>query len=121
MEGRCNMTLTNKKLILIGTIATLLLLANLWELVAWLDRVGLIGWAERLEMKYLTGTAITVIVVLLILLPSHPSTEHRGSGPAQRCRVCRRPAHRAAKYCAGCGSRIGRARSRHTLHVKWPH
>lgn len=115
------MTLKNKKLTMIGTIATLLLLANLWELVAWLDELGLIGWAERLEMKYLSGTAITIILVLLILQPVYPPKEHRRRGPAQRCRVCRRPTHRAARYCAECGSRIGHARSRHTLHVKWPH
>ena len=120
MEGRCTMTLKNKKLILMGTIATLLLLANLWDFVGWLDELGLIRWAERLEMKYLTGTAITIILALLIMLPIYPPQPRQRAGPAQRCRVCRRPAHRAAKYCAGCGSRIGRARSRHSLRVKWP-
>jgi len=37
--------------------------------VSWLKTLGVLAWAQPVCDHYVTGTAITVIAVLLILLP----------------------------------------------------
>jgi ABC-type Fe3+ transport system permease subunit len=77
-------------------------LANLGVFVNWLETLGVLAWAQPVCDHYVTETAITVIVVLLVLLPS-------GTVIAicvQRCRVCDALLFRRGKYCSECGSRV---------------
>lgn len=95
------MTLAVRKTIVISAFGLVLLLANLAALVAWLERVGVVAWARHLRAEYLTGTAITVILALVVLLVPP------GVGLAiRRCHVCDAMMVRRGKYCPGCGSRV---------------
>jgi hypothetical protein len=97
------MTLGIRKLIVLVLAAALFLVANLVLVANWLQDKGMIDWAKYVHREYLTGTAITIIVVLLILLVA-PRGEGRRSG--KRCPVCDHAQVGEAKYCGDCGSRI---------------
>ena len=97
------MTLGIRKSIVVCLVASLFLLGNLWLVVGWLDEHGLIGAAQYIRHEYLTGTAITIIVVLLILLVG-PGRAPAGSW-FRKCPVCDERLGLASKYCSGCGSR----------------
>jgi len=62
-----------------------------------------IDWAKNIRTEYLTGTAITIIVVLLILLVS-PKT--KTGGLVRRCPVCDKILVTRGDYCSECGSKI---------------
>ncbi len=95
------MVLRTRKLVVTGVIAAVLLLANALVIAAWLDESGVIGWARYIREEYATGTAITVIVVLLFLLAS-PARR----ALIRRCGVCDRFLLRPGRYCGACGSRV---------------
>ena len=96
------MTLRIRKLIILGLVAMVFLLANIWLVVSWLDHLGVLEWARYLRRQYLTGTAITIIFVLLLLL-AHP---HNRSWSCRQCPVCDHRISGRARYCGECGSRI---------------
>lgn len=100
------MTLRMRKIIVAAAVAAILVLANFLVLAGWLDQVGVIGWAQGLRHEYLTGTAITVIVVLLVLLVPQSRVLLIGPGAQCRCRVCDGVLDRPGRYCPSCGSRI---------------
>ncbi len=60
----------------------------------------LIDRAKYIHKEYLTGTVITIIVVLLVAL--------RGEGRKllRRCPICDHPLLGAGKYCSDCGSKV---------------
>ena len=62
------MTTTLRKLLVIVLISAVFLVANIWCVAHWLDRRGTVTLAMNIRENYLAGTAITVIVVMLILL-----------------------------------------------------
>jgi len=96
------MTVAARKRFVAGGALLLMSLANLGVFVRWLETVGVLAWAQHVRDQYVTGTAITVVAVLLILLPS-------GAVIAicvQRCRVCDAVLLRRGKYCSECGSRV---------------
>ena len=96
------MSIAARKRCTVGVLGLLICLANVNVFVNWLVEIGLISWARTVCDQYLTGTAVTVIVCLLVLLPS-------GTVIAvciQRCRVCEALLLRRGKYCSECGSRI---------------
>lgn len=95
------MLIGNRKLVVVGVIAAVLALANAGTIVTWLHGIGLIPLAESLRAEYITGTAIAVIVVLLILLPGRAGWTML----VRRCPVCDCAMLRRGKYCAECGSR----------------
>ena len=97
------MTLTVRKLTVIGLIGTVFLVANAWFVVNWLADEGVIEWAVHIRKEFITGTAITVIVALLILL-----VQPRGqaSGWIRRCPVCEHRLIGRGKYCSDCGSKL---------------
>ncbi len=97
------MSLAVRKLIIIGLIAAVLLLANAWAIVSWLGESGLIGLAQHIRAEWFTGTAVAVIAVLLFLL--RPAAQHIVAG-ARRCPVCDEVLRREGKYCPACGSRV---------------
>ena len=92
-----------KSLIVLAVIAVVVLLANAGVIATWLDRSGVVDLARWIRREYLTGTAITVIVVMLFLLagPTGPL-----SRLVHRCRVCGRLLLTPSKYCGKCGSRL---------------
>lgn len=93
------MTLGLRKLIVVAVIVEVFLLANAFAVLRWLAAIGLIDLAHRVRTEYLTGTAITIIVVLLFLVGS-PVYEWQ----TRRCRVCDHPLPGRGRYCSGCGS-----------------
>ena len=62
------MTLGMRKLLVLGLIGGILLTASAPTAAAWLTRTGLVEAASRIQDTFLTGTAVTITVVLLILL-----------------------------------------------------
>ena len=79
------MTLTIRKIIMLGIIGTILLINNILFVANWLTEHGVVNWAQNIRAEYLTGTALAVITVLLILLVSP-----RGAAVSlvRRCAVC---------------------------------
>ena len=98
------MSIGSRKLVVVGVIAAVLVLANAGTIVGWLQGLGLIPLAEYLRAEYVTGTAIAVVVALLILLPGRTVW----AVLARRCPVCDSPLLRRGRYCAECGSRVFR-------------
>lgn len=92
------MSLRIRKLIVLALAGGVFLLANLMIIATWLDSIGALALAGSIRREFLTGTAITIIVVLLILLMG-PASRNGG----RRCQVCDHPG--AGKYCPDCGSR----------------
>lgn len=61
------MSLSIRKIIVLGLIGTLVLIGNFLFVANWLSEKGVTDWAQSIRAEYLTGTAITIIAVLLIL------------------------------------------------------
>ncbi len=96
------MTLGIRKLVVAGFAGGIFIMANALIVAHWLREMGAIELAKNIREEFLTGTAITIIVALLILLVKPDG------GPlafARRCPVCD---HRAVsgKYCSQCGSKV---------------
>ena len=62
------MTLGLRKIILLGLIGCIFLMANVVVVANWLANSGVSQFAQTIKNNYLTGTAVTIIVALLILL-----------------------------------------------------
>ena len=97
------MSLGIRKLIVLGLVAVVFLLGNVWLVVSWLQDCGVIDWARYVRTEYLTGTAITVILVLLVLLV-RPSSAR--SSWLRRCSVCEHVLVGRGQYCSDCGSKV---------------
>jgi hypothetical protein len=99
------MSLGIRKVIVVGVVAGVFVMANALVIASWLADRGLIDWAASIRREFLTGSAIAVIVALLILLV--PATRSGRSiwGLARRCPVCDEPVSARARYCGECGSR----------------
>ncbi len=95
----------NKKLVVVSAVVTVVLLTNFLVLADWLDRLGVVGWARFVREEYATGTAIAVIVALLILLPTSGRRVGGQRGWVRRCPVCEHELDGRGRYCAVCGSR----------------
>ena len=96
------MTIAMRKRIVACILILLACLANIGQFVNWLQAIGVLAWAQHVCAHYATGTAITVIAVLFIVVPSK---ECVAKCPPQ-CRVCGAILTRRGKYCADCGSRV---------------
>ena len=96
------MTLAARKRFVAGSVLLLIALANLGMFVNWLETLGVLAWAQHMCDRYFTGTAVTVIAALLLLLPSGAVV----AICAQRCRVCDALLLRRGRYCSACGSRV---------------
>ena len=97
------MTLGIRKLIVLVLAAALFLVANLILVTNWLAEKGVIDWARYIHKEYLTGTAITIVVVLLVLLVA---PRGGGSKSGKRCPVCDHAQEGGVKYCSDCGSKV---------------
>ena len=96
------MALGIRKLIILSLVGGIFLLANIMIVAHWLNEIGVIEGAAWVRKEFVTGTAITIIVVLLILLVK-PRGD--GSGWIRRCPVCDHRMLRG-KYCSECGSKV---------------
>ena len=100
------MTIKMRRLTIVGPVASILLLANFLTLGEWLDSTGAIEWAQSINAKYITGTAITIIAAFLILMPSTPTNARTTCTPHSRCQVCDEKLRPKGRYCPACGSRV---------------
>ena len=99
------MTLGIRKTIVLVLVAAVFLLANMWLVMNWLQEKGVIDMAKYVRTEFLTGTAITIIVALLILLVK-PAREAAGrAGLIRRCPVCDHRLLGRGSYCGECGSK----------------
>ena len=98
------MTLGIRKLVVIGLIGLVVLLANVMLVAHWLDEIGAIDWAQTVRADCLTGTALTVIVALLIVLVKPEKVSGGTSTWVSRCPVCDRRLVGRVNYCSECGS-----------------
>jgi hypothetical protein len=96
------MSLTIRKIIVLGLVGTIFLAGNILLVAHWLSEKGVVDWAKNIRTEYLTGTAITVIVALLILLVS---PRGKAGNFVRRCPVCDRVLLRG-NYCSECGSKV---------------
>ena len=81
---------------------SVLLLGNILLVANWLAERGLVDWARNIRSEYLTGTAVMIIAVLLVLLVS-PKAAARDL--VRRCPVCDHVLVDRGKYCGECGSK----------------
>jgi len=96
------MSLTSRKIIVLGLIVAVLLIGNILFVANWLADKGVVDWASNIKTEYLTGTAITTITVLLILLVSPNKRTHN---LVRRCPVCDHVLLTRGSYCSECGSK----------------
>ena len=96
------MNIEHRKTVIAIVVAFVLALANMNEVVSWLEEAGVLPWARQIRSEYLTGTAIAVILALLVLVPGRAVWVAR----ARRCLVCDALLRRQGRYCAECGSRL---------------
>jgi di/tricarboxylate transporter len=97
------MTLGIRKLIVVSLVGGVFLLANFLWITSWLQEKGVIDWAKDVRKEYLTGTTITIIIVLLILLIGRRGENRR---LLKRCPVCDHRLLGSATYCSDCGSKL---------------
>ena len=95
----------NRKLLVLIVVVAVMVLAGLPAITAVLVQLGVIGLATKLRAEYLTGTAIAVILALLILLPRGVVAHIRFMRVSCACRVCGTRLDRVGRYCPHCGSR----------------
>ena len=97
------MSLGFRKIIIIGIIGVIFMAGNVLLIANWLTEKGVSEKANWLRENFLTGTAITVIIALLILLVS-PGKSRIGIG--QGCPVCDKRLLGNPHYCSECGSKV---------------
>jgi len=100
------MSLTVRKIVVLGLIGTIFLMANILVVANWISDTGVAekaGWVRR---EFLTGTAVAVILVLLILLVSPKNASGKAIGFARRCPVCDKRLIGSMNYCGECGSKV---------------
>jgi hypothetical protein len=100
------MTLGIRKLIVVSLVGGVVLFANFLLVAHWLQEKGVIDMAQHVRQEFLTGTAITIIVVLLILLVRPGYSSARVWAATRRCPVCDCSVREGGRYCGECGSRI---------------
>ena len=98
------MSLGIRKIVIIGLIGAIILAGNVLLIANWLTEKGVPEKANWLRENFLTGTAITIIVALLILLVS-PGKSRIGIG-RKSCPVCDKRLIGNPNYCAKCGSKV---------------
>ena len=98
------MSLTSRKIIVISLIAGVFLAGNILVIAQWLADTGVPETANWIRHEFLTGTAIAVIIALLILLVG-PGQSSRAV-TSRRCPVCDKRLIGNQNYCGECGSKV---------------
>ena len=99
------MTLGIRKMIVVSIIGLVFLAGNILLVANWLAEKGVEEKANWIRQEFLTGTAIAVVIALLILLAS-PKACGRSFGLTRRCPVCDRRVIGHPNYCGDCGSKV---------------
>ena len=101
------MSLGVRKWIIIAMLASIFLMANILIVANWLVDTGACKWARFIRTEFLTGTAITIIVALLILLvnPKRPTNNGRARF-IRHCPVCDKALFSNGNYCSDCGCKL---------------
>ena len=100
------MSLTIRKIIVLGLIGTILLATNILVVANWIAETGIAERAGWLRREFLTGTAVAVILVLLILLVNPKNTTSKLIGFIRSCPVCDKRLIGNVSYCGECGSKV---------------
>ncbi|MFC1636415.1 twin-arginine translocation signal domain-containing protein [Planctomycetota bacterium] len=100
------MSLTVRKIIVLGLIGIIFLLANILVVANWISDSGISERAGWIRREFLTGTAVAVICVLLILLVSPSNARNKSLSFPRRCPVCDQRLSGNPRYCGECGSRV---------------
>jgi hypothetical protein len=100
------MSLTIRKMIVLGLIGIIFLMANILVVANWISDTGLAEKASWIRREFLTGTAIAVILVLLFLLVSPKMSSSRAVSFGRRCPVCDKRLIGNVNYCGECGSKV---------------
>ena len=93
-----------RKIIVLSLIGIVFVAGNILAIANWLAEKGVEERANWFREEFLTGTAIAVIVALLILLVNPRSG--RGVGLFRRCPVCDKKLLGQVTYCGECGSKV---------------
>ena len=99
------MSLGIRKFIVIALIVMVFMAANIVVIANWLADSGVEQKAHYVKENFLTGTALTVVLALLILLVS-PKTSGKTLGFSRTCPVCDKRLFGNGNYCPECGSKI---------------
>lgn len=94
------MRLGLRKLVVVLGVLGILLIGNILWVANWLAARGIVDTARNIQSEYLTGTALTIILVLLILLAAPLRRSE-----SRQCPVCDRRLAGPSHYCSACGSR----------------
>ena len=101
------MTLISRKFIVILLIGSVFLLGNILIVANWIAETGVAEKANWVRHEFLTGTAITIIVALLILLVPHKkNSTSKIFGLVRSCPVCDHRLIGRGGYCSECGSKL---------------
>ena len=100
------MTLGIRKIIVISLIGLVFLAGNILIVANWLAEKGVEEKANWVRHEFLTGTAIAVIIALLILLVNPRSGGSKTLGLIRRCPVCDHRLIGHPNYCGDCGSKV---------------
>jgi hypothetical protein len=100
------MSLTVRKIVVLGLIGIIFLIANILVVANWVSDAGIADKAGWVRREFLTGTAVAVILVLLILLVSPKNAAGKAIGFARRCPVCDKRLIGNVNYCGECGSKV---------------
>ena len=98
------MNLTARKIIVLGLIWIIFLTANILVVANWIAETGIAEKAGWLRREFLTGTAIAVILTLLLLLVSPKNNTSKAISFTRRCLVCDKRLIGSLNYCGDCGS-----------------
>jgi hypothetical protein len=100
------MSLTVRKIVVLGLIGIVFLLANILVVANWIADSGIAEKAGWVRKEFLTGTAVAVICVLLILLVSPRNARGKSFSFGRRCPVCDKRLVGNVRYCGECGSKV---------------
>ena len=100
------MTLKIRKIIVLGLIGMIFLTANILIVANWIAETGIAEKADWLRREFLTGTAIAVILALIILLVNPRNVSGRAIRFTRRCPVCDKRLVGSPNYCGECGSKV---------------
>jgi hypothetical protein len=100
------MSLTIRKIVVLGLIGMIFLTANILVVANWIAETGIAEKAGWIRREFLTGTAIAVILALLVLLISPKNTTCNTIGLIRRCPVCDKRLAGNVNYCPECGSKV---------------
>ena len=99
------MSLGIRKIIVISFVGLIFLAGNILVVANWLADNGVEQKANYVKENFLTGTALTVILALLLLLVS-PINGRKTLSFSRTCPVCDKRLFGNGNYCTDCGSKI---------------